>query len=97
MPPALAQLRPALSGLTTRGRSFISAGLAAAICAVLLGQEDLLRVAVLLAALPLGCAVMLTRARYRIGLTRTVTPSRVSVGAPLRVRGWAPAREGFRS
>jgi uncharacterized protein (DUF58 family) len=86
VPPALAQLRPALSGLTTRGRSFISAGLAAAICAVLLGQEDLLRVAVLLAALPLGCAVMLTRARYRIGLTRTVTPSRVSVGAPLRVR-----------
>lgn len=86
MPTALAQIRPALSGLTTRGRSFISAGLAAAICAVLLGQEDLLRVAVLLVALPLGCAVMLTRARYRIGLTRTVTPSRVSAGSPLRVR-----------
>jgi uncharacterized protein (DUF58 family) len=86
VPAALAQIRPALSGLTTRGRSFISAGLAAAVCAVLLGQEDLLRVAVLLAALPLGCAVMLTRARYRIGLTRTVTPSRVSAGAPLRVR-----------
>jgi uncharacterized protein (DUF58 family) len=86
VPTALAQIRPALSGLTTRGRSFISAGLAAAICAVLLGQEDLLRVAVLLVALPLGCAVMLTRARYRIGLTRTVTPSRVSAGSPLRVR-----------
>jgi uncharacterized protein (DUF58 family) len=86
VPAALAQIRPALSGLTTRGRSFISAGLAAAICAVLLGQEDLLRVAVLLAALPLGCAVMLTRARYRIGLTRKVTPARVSAGSPLRVR-----------
>ena len=82
----LAQIRPALSGLTTRGRSFISAGIASAICAVLLGQEDLLRVAVLLAALPLGCAAMLTRARYRIGLTRTVTPVRVSAGSPLRVR-----------
>jgi uncharacterized protein (DUF58 family) len=82
----LAQVRPALSGLTTRGRSFISAGVASAICAVLLGQEDLLRVAVLLAALPLGCAAMLTRARYRIGLTRTVTPIRVSAGSPLRVR-----------
>jgi uncharacterized protein (DUF58 family) len=86
VPAVLTQIRPALSGLTTRGRSFISAGLAAAICAVLLGQEDLLRVAVLLAALPLGCAVVLTRARYRIGLTRTVTPSRVSAGSPLRVR-----------
>jgi uncharacterized protein (DUF58 family) len=86
MAGALAQVRPALSGLTTRGRSFISAGLASAFCAVLLGQEDLLRVAVLLAALPLGCAAMLTRARYRIGLTRTVTPVRVSAGSPLRVR-----------
>jgi len=82
----LAQIRPALSGLTTRGRSFISAGVASVICAVLLGQEDLLRVAVLLVALPLGCAAMLTRARYRIGLTRTVTPVRVSAGSPLRVR-----------
>jgi uncharacterized protein (DUF58 family) len=86
MSAALAQIRPALSGLTTRGRSFISAGVASVICAVLLGQEDLLRVAVLLAALPLGCAAMLTRARYRIGLTRTVTPVRVSAGSPLRVR-----------
>jgi uncharacterized protein (DUF58 family) len=86
MSAAFAQIRPALSGLTTRGRSFISAGMASVICAILLSQEDLLRVAVLLAALPLGCAAMLTRARYRIGLTRTVTPSRVSAGSPLRVR-----------
>jgi uncharacterized protein (DUF58 family) len=86
VPASLAQVRPALSGLTTRGRSFISAGLASAACAVLLGQEDLFRVAVLLAVLPLGCAAMLTRARYRIGLTRTVNPARVSAGAPLRVR-----------
>jgi len=83
---ARSQIRPALAGLTTRGRSFISAGLASAICAVLLGQEDLLRIAVLLIALPLACAAMLSRTRYRIGLTRTVTPSRVSAGAPLRVR-----------
>jgi uncharacterized protein (DUF58 family) len=86
MSAGLAQLRAALSGLTTRGRSFISAGGASAFCAVLLGQEDLLRVAVLLIALPLGCAIMLTRTRYRIGLTRTVTPNRVSAGSNLRVR-----------
>jgi uncharacterized protein (DUF58 family) len=82
----LAKIRPALTGLTTRGRSFISAGVASAICAVLLGQRDLLRIAVLLILLPLGCALMLTRARYRIGLSRTVSPARVSAGTTLRVR-----------
>lgn len=79
-------LRPALSGLTTRGRSFLAAGGAAAVCAVLLGQQDLLRVAVLLAALPLGCAVVLGRSRYRLALTRTITPQRVVAGTTARVR-----------
>jgi uncharacterized protein (DUF58 family) len=81
-----AELRPALSGLTTRGRSFLSAGAASAVCAVLLGQEDLLRVAVLLIALPVVCAAVLARTQYRIGLTRTVSPERVTAGSPLRVR-----------
>jgi uncharacterized protein (DUF58 family) len=79
-------LRPALAGLTTRGRSFLAAGGAAAVCAVVLGQRDLLRVAVLLVALPLGCAVVLGRSRYRIALTRTITPQRVVAGATARVR-----------
>jgi uncharacterized protein (DUF58 family) len=82
----LTALRPALSGLTTRGRSFLSAGGACALCAIILGQTDLMRVAVLLAALPLGCAVMLTRARHRLGLTRTVHPVRVTAGESVRVR-----------
>lgn len=79
-------LRPALSGLTTRGRSFLAAGGAAAVCAVVLGQQDLLRVAVLLAALPLGCALVLGRSRYRLALTRTITPHRVVAGTTARVR-----------
>lgn len=79
-------LRPALSGLTTRGRSFLAAGGAAAVCAVVLGQQDLLRVAVLLAALPLGCAIVLGRSRYRLALTRTITPQRVVAGTTARVR-----------
>jgi len=82
----LGWLRPALSGLTTRGRSFLAAGGAAAACALVLGQRDLLRVAVLLAALPLGCAIMLARARYRLSLTRTIAPPRVTVGSTARVR-----------
>src|SRR5207342_617712 len=51
-----------------------------------LGQRDLLRVAALLIVLPLGCAVMLARARYRLSLTRTVTPARVTAGSTARVR-----------
>ena len=43
-------VRTALAGLTTRGRSFLAAGLAAAVCAYVLGQPDLLRVGMLLAA-----------------------------------------------
>jgi uncharacterized protein (DUF58 family) len=79
-------LRPALSGLTTRGRSFLAAGGAAALCALVLNQRDLLRVALLLAALPLACAVTLARSRYRLSLTRTVTPTRVTAGSIARVR-----------
>ncbi|HEX2805237.1 MAG TPA: DUF58 domain-containing protein [Kineosporiaceae bacterium] len=79
-------LRPALSGLTTRGRSFLAAGAAATLCALLLGQRDLLRVALLLIALPLACAVVLGRARYRLALTRTITPTRVVSGTTARVR-----------
>jgi uncharacterized protein (DUF58 family) len=79
-------LRPALAGLTTRGRSFLAAGAAAAVCAVVLGQRDLLRVAVLLVALPVGCAVVLGRSRYRLALTRTITPRRVVAGSTARVR-----------
>lgn len=79
-------VRPALSGLTTRGRSFLAAGAAAGICAVLLGQRDLLRVAVLLVVLPLGCALILGRARYRLALTRTIVPQRVICGSTARIR-----------
>ncbi|GAB6897925.1 DUF58 domain-containing protein [Kineosporia succinea] len=86
MTSALSRARAALSGLTTRGRSFLSAGVASGICAVVLGRQDLLRIAVLLLVLPLACVYMLTRAHYRIGLTRTTTPPRVSVGSPMRVR-----------
>jgi len=50
----------ALSALTVRGRAFLAAGLAACLCALVLGQKDLLRVAILLVAL-VGAAVVLWR------------------------------------
>ncbi|THC53873.1 DUF58 domain-containing protein [Streptomyces sp. A1499] len=78
-------LRTALAGLTTRGRSFLAAGVAAAICAYVLGQSDLLRVGLLLAVLPLVCAVVLFRTRYRVAGSRRLSPARVPAGSEARV------------
>ncbi|MCA1223617.1 DUF58 domain-containing protein, partial [Streptomyces sp. 8L] len=79
-------LRTALSGLTTRGRAFLAAGLAAAVCAYVLGQPDLLRVGLLLIALPLVCVVVLHRTRYQVAGTRRLSPARVAAGSEARVR-----------
>ena len=46
-------MRDALQGLTTRGRSFVAAGLAVLVASIATSQKDLLRVAILLLALPL--------------------------------------------
>ncbi|MBA4860133.1 DUF58 domain-containing protein [Streptomyces sp. PSKA54] len=78
-------LRTALAGLTTRGRSFLAAGVAAAICAYVLGQGDLLRVGLLLAVLPLVCAFVLYRTRYRVAGSRRLSPGRVPAGSEARV------------
>jgi uncharacterized protein (DUF58 family) len=78
-------LRAALSGLTTRGRSFLAAGIAAAVCAYVLGQPDLLRVGLLLAVLPLVCVAVLYRTRYRVAGGRRLAPSRVPATSEARV------------
>ncbi|MEU9592176.1 DUF58 domain-containing protein [Streptomyces sp. NPDC048193] len=78
-------VRTALAGLTTRGRSFLAAGIAAAICAFVLGQDDLLRVGLLLGVLPLVCATVLYRTRYRVSGSRRLTPGRVPAGSEARV------------
>ncbi len=73
-------MREALSGLTTRGRCFLAAGAAAAICALVLHERDLMRVAVFLAALPLVAAAVVTRTRYRLACSRLLEPAQVPVG-----------------
>lgn len=78
-------VRQALRGLTTRGRSFLAAAAAAGTSALLLGERDLLRVAVLLALLPMLAAAYVGQTRYRLACTRTVDPGRVPVGSPARV------------
>jgi hypothetical protein len=76
----LTWLRSVLTGLTTRGRSFAAAGVAAGMCAFFLGQRDLMRVAILLIVLPVAAALALTQTRYRLALTRTIASPRVAVG-----------------
>ncbi|KOU13869.1 membrane protein [Streptomyces sp. WM6372] len=79
-------LRASLAGLTTRGRSFLAAGVAAALCAYVLGQGELLRVGLLLAVLPLICVLALHRTRHRVSGSRRLTPMRVPAGSEARVR-----------
>lgn len=70
-----------LSGLTTRGRCLLAAGFAAAVCAVVLNERDLLRVAVFIVGLPLLVVLFIAASRVRIGAARTLLPDRVSAGS----------------
>ena len=78
-------MRTALGALTTRGRCLLAAGVAAGLCALLLGEKDLLRVACFLIALPLIAAGMVVRTRFRLRCARQVVPARVPAGQPAEV------------
>ncbi|WP_405084617.1 DUF58 domain-containing protein [Microbispora sp. NBC_01389] len=71
---------PGLKALTPRGRSFLASGVAALVCALVLGEQDLLRVAVLIIAMPLIASLVVTRTRYRLSCTRRLGPARVQAG-----------------
>lgn len=79
-------LQASLAGLTTRGRCLLAAGVALALCSVLLGQRDLLRAAVFLLALPLAAAWLVSRTRYRLSCVRSLDPPRVEAGRRSTVR-----------
>jgi uncharacterized protein (DUF58 family) len=78
-------VRAALSTLTTRGRAFLSAGVTSSLCALVLAQKDLLRVGLLLMALPVITAVLAHRARYLLSSSRSIVPPRVEVGQTAQV------------
>jgi uncharacterized protein (DUF58 family) len=69
-----------LKRLTTRGRWLGGLGIAATLAAGILGQRDLMRIGVLLVALPLLSLVLVSRTRYRLSSARGLRPSRASVG-----------------
>ncbi len=78
-------MRQALRGLTTRGRAFVAAGITASLCALLLGQKDLLRVGILLIALPVVAALVVGRTRLRLQVRRSLAPDQVPVGTQATV------------
>ncbi|MGB8995418.1 MAG: DUF58 domain-containing protein [Pseudonocardiaceae bacterium] len=79
------------AGLTTRGRCLLAAGLVAALCAVLINERDLLRVAVFAMMLPLLANVAVGYTQVRLRGTRGLVPPRIAVGsdcqADLTLRG----------
>jgi uncharacterized protein (DUF58 family) len=79
-------MREALHGLTLRGRSFVSAGLACVLAAFLVGQQDVLRLGLFVLGLPIVAAVWTMRSRYRLAHSREVVPPRVPVGQVSEVR-----------
>ena len=79
-------MRQGLSALTTRGRCFVAAGLSAALSALVLGEDDLLRVAAFLVALPLIAAALVARTQFRLSCDRVISPARVPAGEPATVR-----------
>ncbi|GAA0954537.1 DUF58 domain-containing protein [Actinocorallia libanotica] len=77
-------VKVALDALTTRGRSFMAAGLTAVVCAFLLGEQDLLRAGLLVLVLPLLSVFAVSRTRYRLACARRLGPSRLPVGHEAR-------------
>jgi uncharacterized protein (DUF58 family) len=78
-------MRSLFAGFTTRGRSFLAAGLAAILCGLALGEPDLVRVGALVFLLPLLSALAAGRTRYRLSCLRQINPPRVSAGQTVRV------------
>jgi uncharacterized protein (DUF58 family) len=75
----------ALFGLTVRGRCFLAAGLLISCLALAVGNRDVLRIGVLLSALPLASAWVVRRSRYRLESTRRLGSARVAAGDPVTV------------
>ncbi|HUN34072.1 MAG TPA: DUF58 domain-containing protein [Trebonia sp.] len=75
-------MRTLLLTLTTRGRSFVAAGVTALLCGLLIPESDLVRIGALLVALPLLSGLGASRTRYRLSCSRRAVPTRVPVGQP---------------
>ncbi len=70
--------------LTVRGRVFVIIGVLIVIISMFAGQRDVMRLGLLLLALPAIAAVLVSRARLRMSCERSVEPAQVPLGTPMR-------------
>ena len=70
--------------LTARGRIFLIAGIAVVLVAMVAGQRDVMRLGLLLAALPVIAAILVSRARLRMSCERMIEPAQVPLGSPMK-------------
>lgn len=68
-----------LAGLTIRGRCLLAAGLAAAVCSLVLDERDLLRVAAFVTALPLFALAVAGRKRLGLVARRDIDSTSITV------------------
>jgi uncharacterized protein (DUF58 family) len=73
-------MRSLFAGITTRGRAFVAAGIAAGAFGLGLGQRELVSLGAVLILLPLLSALAAGRARYRVRCLRQIVPARVPAG-----------------
>jgi uncharacterized protein (DUF58 family) len=83
--PALPGGRRERTVLSTRGRCLLAGGVATAACAVPLAERDLLRIGAFAAVLPLLALLLALGARRTVRVHRTLSPSRLPVGAAVTV------------
>ena len=81
-------MRDVITGLTTRGRSFLAAGFAAAVCGLALGERGLLQIGVLLDR---------TAAAVRTRHQPHALPAHLRTAAEPRPGAGRPARRSSRS
>ena len=77
--------RQARAGLTRRGWVFLGAAFVATVGAYAQGLRELLYVAILLAALPVGALLLVWLARPRLSVTRSFSPHILEAGASATV------------
>lgn len=70
--------------LTARGRLFVIGGLVVVLVAMATGQRDVMRIGLLLIALPVIAGVLVARARLRMSCERAIEPAQVALGSPMR-------------
>jgi uncharacterized protein (DUF58 family) len=73
-------MKAALAGLTPRGRALLASGLTAFLLALMLDQQDIMRVGLLALVLPLLSVASVARTRFRLASARTLEPARIPAG-----------------